>query len=100
MIGNDEYLVLIDQGEMAWDGVQIKVFEITNRENLSLVPGNPGYDLFCVLQSDYIGLLNYNRYGDVSVYVEGDTAYIYGMTPDGDVQNGGILAYKLNYYRQ
>ncbi len=99
-INGDKFLATLEQGFWAWDGVVLKVFEITNKNNLSLIPDDPEYKKFSLLESDVYGEVNYNRWGDVSVKVDGNNAFIYTSIACGAPDKSGILAYKMTYLPQ
>lgn len=99
-INGDKFLVTLEQGFSAWDGVVMKVFEITNKNNLTLVPGDANYSQFKLFESDVYGGTNYNRYGDVAVKVDGLNAYIYASIACSAADKAGIIAYKMTYFPQ
>lgn len=99
-INGDKFLVTLEQGFWAWDGVVMKVFEITNKNNLTLVPSDVNYSQFKLLESDVYGEVNYNKWGDVAVEVDGLNAYIYASVACGATDKAGIIAYKMTYFPQ
>lgn len=99
-INGDKFLATLEQGFWAWDGVVMKVYEITNKNNLSLVPTDANYSQFKLLESDAYGEINYNKWGDVAVKVDGLNAYIYASIACGAADKAGVLAYKMTYYPQ
>lgn len=76
-LGNRKLLVTTEQGFARWDGVRTQVFDITDNSKLSLKPGDAGYEDFCLFTSPEIGVLNYNRWGNTSVYVDEANNEIY-----------------------
>lgn len=99
-INGDKFLVTLEQGFWAWDGVVMKVFEITNKNNLSLIPNDANYAQFKLLESEVYGEVNYNKWGDVAVEVDGYNAYIYASVACGAADKSGIIAYKMTYFPQ
>lgn len=99
-INGDQFLVVLQQDFWSWDGVSMKVFEITDRSKMAMAPGDSGYDKFMLLETESFGVLNYMKWGDVSVKVDGNTAYIYASIASHESPDAGILAYKMNYFPQ
>ncbi|WP_099464213.1 DUF5018 domain-containing protein [Parabacteroides provencensis] len=99
-VNGDKFLVTLEQGFWAWDGVVMKVFEITDKNNLTLVPDDADYAKFKLLESDVYGEVNYNQYGDVATIVNGCEVYIYASIACGAADKSGIIAYKMTYYPQ
>jgi hypothetical protein len=99
-IHGDVFLAILQQGFWAWDATSLKVFEITNKEDLALRPGAPEYKDFLLMSSDIYGGTNYNKWGDVSVEVSGNEAVIYATMATNDASNAGVMAYKMTYNPQ
>lgn len=103
-IDNDQYLVTNEQGYSAWANSKIQVFDITNRNNMDMQPGEDGYDKFCIFSGDEIAPTNYNKWGDVAVYKKetptGFDVYIAASVVGYDNSQSVIRMYKMNYYRQ
>jgi len=99
-IRGDEFTVFTHQPFWAWDGTYMRVFETTNRDNWSMVPGSDGYDQFMLMQSDMYGAINYNRWGDIATIVVGDEAYIYAASATSEATASGVMLYKMTYYPQ
>ncbi|WP_106828359.1 DUF5018 domain-containing protein [Parabacteroides pacaensis] len=99
-IQGDQFLVTLEQGFWAWDGVVMKVFEITDRNNLNLVPDDAVYAQFKLLESDVYGEVNYNKWGDVAAVTDGYDVYLYASIACGAADKAGILAYKMTYFPQ
>lgn len=94
---DDRYLAILQQGFWPWDAFSVKVFEITEEGNLSLEPGDDGYDSFSIFTSGIYGGINYNKWGDIDVYVEGDEAFIYATFASNDSESAGVWAHKMKY---
>ena len=103
-VDKDQYLVTNEQGYSAWANSKIQVFDITNRSNLDLQPGDDGYDKFCIFTGEDINPTNYNKWGDVAVYKKetstGFDIYIAASTVGYSNSESTIRMYKMNYYRQ
>lgn len=100
VVNGDEFLAIVHQGFWAWDAAYLRVFEITDRNKFSLKQGDADYDKFVLLESDYYGGTNYNRWGDVATVVDGLDVYIYTAIVAGDASAAGVLAYKMTYTPQ
>lgn len=99
-INNEEFLVLTTQAFWAWDGTFTRIFDITNREMIELKPGDVGYENFFLMGSDIYGGVNYNRWGDVSVFVDNFNAYIYVSVAASEPDRAGVFAYRMIYTPQ
>lgn len=99
-INNDEFLVMTTQAFWAWDGTFTRIFDITNREMIELKPGETGYEDFFLMGSAIYGGVNYNKWGDVSVYVDNYNAYIYVSVAAMEPDKAGVFAYKMIYTPQ
>ena len=96
-VNGDEFVAMIHQGFWAWDAAYIKVFETTNKGNFGMKPGDEGYDQFGLWESEYFGGTNYNRWGDIAVYVDGLDVYIYAAVTTDNQASAGVRAYKMTY---
>lgn len=99
-INNEEFLVMTTQAFWAWDGTFTRIFDITNREKIELKPGETGYEDFFLMGSAIYGGVNYNRWGDVSVYVDNYDAYIYVSVAAMEPDKAGVFAYRMIYTPQ
>lgn len=99
-VNGDEFMAMTHQPFWAWDGTYLRVFEITDKNNWSLVPGDDGYDKFMLLDSEMYGAINYNRYGDVATYVDGNKAYVYAASATSEATKSGVMLYEMTYYPQ
>ncbi len=93
----DRFLAILQQGFWAWDAFSIKVFEITDEGNLELEPGDEGYENFSIYTSDIYGGLNYNKWGDIDVYIEGNEAFVYATFASWYSESAGVWACKMKY---
>lgn len=96
----DEFLAILHQPFYAWDGIYLRVFEITDHNNLLLKSDSSGYEDFKIFDSDMYGGTNYNRWGDVVTVVEGEDVYIYAAIACSDASRAGVLALKMKYTLQ
>ena len=99
-INNDEFLVLTTQAFWPWDGTYTRIFDITDRAMIELKPGDTGYEDFFLMGSDIYGGVNYNRWGDVAVYVDNFNAFIYVSVAASEPDRAGVFAYRMIYTPQ
>lgn len=100
-INGDKFVAMLTQGYLSWDGTNIKVFEVTDKGYLNLIPESADFGKFRVFDSDYFGGTNYNKWGAISVAVDGLEAYIYvAVSGFEDFENSGVRAYKMEYHPQ
>ena len=103
-VHGDTFVAFIEQGYTAWSAVRVRVFEITNRNMIEMSPDDDGYDQFCLFNSDLIYPTNYNKWGDIAVFVEPTTTgydvYIGATAVGYDTNESCIRMYKMNYYIQ
>jgi len=97
-IGSDDFLAISQQGYEDAAPISLKVFETTNKENLSLTPDAENYANFALMQSEDFPAWNVTREGDVAVSVNGSEAYIYLLITSSDFTGAGIVAYKMTYF--
>lgn len=93
----DDFLALSQQGISNVEPTSLRVFEVTNKENLSMTPAFEAYDQFSLLQSAGMASDNYTQEGDVAVYIDGNVAYIYQAIVASS-STAGVVAYKMTYY--
>jgi hypothetical protein len=94
-IGNAEFLAISQQGYEDDAPLSLKVFDITNRENLGMTPESENYENFMLFQSEDFPIWNVTREGDVAVSVDGDEAYIYLLVTSSNPGTAGVVAYKM-----
>src|SRR5690606_24576667 len=70
-INGGKFLAMLTQGYWAWDATHLKVFDITDPNNMALVAESEGYRDFMLFESEAYGGTNYNRTGEVAVAIEG-----------------------------
>lgn len=91
-------MAAITQGEVAWDAEYIQVYDITNPNDMKLVKESPGYSNFNLFQSEAYGGVNYNKFGDIAVDIQGHNVFIYASMASYDLDGyGGVLSYKMQY---
>jgi hypothetical protein len=96
-IGNDDFLAISQQAYEDAAPTSLKVFDVTDKTNFGMKPGDEEYDRFVLMQSENFPTWNVTREGDVAVTVNGNEACIYLLvTSSGG--GAGIAAYKMTYY--
>lgn len=99
-MGKKILLATTEQGFNRWDGVRMQLFDITDKENLKLKPGDAGYEKFWLYTSPEVGVTDYNRWANTSVYVdeEKNEAYITaGAVGTADAPTN-VRLFKLKFY--
>ena len=107
-VNGEEWLALTYQdSETRYSGTHLAVYDITDREQWSMTPEDPGYNFtFRFFNSSAFGGTNYESLGSVCPYVDGDKAYIYvtsaakGGNPDEDNVAACLICYELTYTQQ
>lgn len=103
-VGDDQYLVTNEQDFTAWSQNVVRVYEITDRANMEMVPEDDGYNKFKIFESESIYPTNYNSWGDVDVCMEetetGYDVYIVAATLGFDTNESKIRMFKMTYNRQ
>jgi len=98
-INGGKFLAMLTQGYWAWDATHLKVFDITDPNNMALVAESEGYRDFMLFESEAYGGTNYNRTGEVAVAIEGKKATIYASMSTNAAANAGVMAYQMTYNR-
>ena len=103
-LDDDIFLVTNQQGFISWDYNKLRVYEITDKHMMELVPEDEGYKDFMVFDEVGWGIVNYNKIGNVDVEVEetptGYDVWI-GLNSFGfEASTSMQKMYKMTYYRQ
>lgn len=99
-MGNRTLLATTEQGYERWDAVRMQIFDISNKDNLKLKPGDAGYEKFWLYSSPVVGVTDYNRWANASVYVDeaNNEAYITsGAVGNADAPTN-VRLFKLSLY--
>lgn len=103
-IGEDQYLVTNEQNFTDWSENLVRVYDITDRSRMEMIPDDEGYNKFLLFESECIYPTNYNRWGDVDVTIEetetGYVAYIASSVVGYDTKESCIRMFKMTYNRQ
>ena len=103
-LDNDVFMVSNQQGFISWDYNKLRVYEITDKSMMELVPEDDGYKDFLVFDEVGWGIVNYNKIGNVDVEIEetptGYDVWI-GLNSFGfEASTSMQKMYKMTYYRQ
>lgn len=94
-INENRILAVLQQGYAVWDPISLKVFDITDNEDLDLEPGKNDYDEFLLYSSEEFSTTNYNSWGSVSVKVLGNEALIFASIASAEKDEAGVMSYKI-----
>lgn len=100
-LGNHQFMAILTQPFAGDSGISLKVFDVTDPARFAEVtPDDEEYNEFMIFESEKFSAYNINMWGDVTVKVEGDKAYIYGAIISNDMARAGVMMYQMNYYPQ